>query len=328
MSSWSSHRTPASEVARGSSGGPAATAGGHTPVLAEAVLAWLLPARRIVDGTVGAGGHSEALLAGGAERVLGLDVDAEALQLAAERLAPWGERAALRQGSYCGMRRAAQALGWNEVDGVLLDLGVSSMQLERAERGFALRRDGPLDMRFDPGSGIADAASIVNGGSEEALAGLFRRYGEERHSRRLARMIVRERPFAGTQELAQAIERARPRARRERIHPATRVFQALRIAVNEELETLQRALPEALATLRPGGRLAVISFHSLEDRIVKRWMQAEERDCVCPPRVPVCGCEQRARLRRLTRRPLVADENEREGNPRSRSAKLRVAEKL
>ena len=328
MSSWSSHRTPASEVARGSSGGPAATAGGHTPVLAEAVLAWLLPARRIVDGTVGAGGHSEALLAGGAERVLGLDVDAEALQLAAERLAPWGERAALRQGSYCGMRRAAQALGWNEVDGVLLDLGVSSMQLERAERGFALRRDGPLDMRFDPGSGIADAASIVNGGSEEALAGLFRRYGEERHSRRLARMIVRERPFGGTQELAQAIERARPRARRERIHPATRVFQALRIAVNEELETLQRALPEALATLRPGGRLAVISFHSLEDRIVKRWMQAEERDCVCPPRVPVCGCEQRARLRRLTRRPLVADDAEREGNPRSRSAKLRVAEKL
>ena len=328
MSSWSSHRTPASEVARGSSGGPAATAGGHTPVLAEAVLAWLLPARRIVDGTVGAGGHSEALLAGGAERVLGLDVDAEALQLAAERLAPWGERAALRQGSYCGC--AGQRRHWAGTRWMACcwTWGFRPCSWSGRNGAFALRRDGPLDMRFDPGSGIADAASIVNGGSEEALAGLFRRYGEERHSRRLARMIVRERPFGGTQELAQAIERARPRARRERIHPATRVFQALRIAVNEELETLQRALPEALATLRPGGRLAVISFHSLEDRIVKRWMQAEERDCVCPPRVPVCGCEQRARLRRLTRRPLVADDAEREGNPRSRSAKLRVAEKL
>ena len=300
----------------------------HTPVLLDAVLAWLLPAQRILDGTVGAGGHSQALLTGGAGQLLGLDIDPDALQLAAAQLAPWGERAVLQQGSYCEMRQAAHNLGWQSVDGILLDLGVSSMQLDRAERGFALRRDGPLDMRFDPRAGMADAASLVNESSEEELADLFCRYGEERYSRRLARMIVRQRPFAGTLELARAIEGATPPARRERIHPATRVFQALRIAVNDELETLQRALPEALALLRPGGRLVVISFHSLEDRIVKRWLQQEERDCVCPPQVPVCACTQRASLRRLVRRPLVADAAERDRNPRSRSAKLRVAEKL
>ena len=300
----------------------------HTPVLLEEVLTWLLPARRLIDGTVGMGGHSQALLAGGAEQVLGLDVDPDALQLARAQLAPWGERAVLQQGSYCEMRHAARALGWCSVDGILLDLGVSSLQLDHAERGFALRRDGPLDMRFDPRAGMPDAASLVNGADEEKLTRLFRRYGEERHSRRLAHMIVRERPFTGTLDLARAIERATPHSRRERIHPATRVFQALRIEVNDELETLQRALPEALALLRPGGRLVVISFHSLEDRIVKRWLQQEERDCVCPPQLPVCACTQRASLRRMQRRPVIADAAERERNPRSRSAKLRVAEKL
>ncbi|MCY3719205.1 MAG: 16S rRNA (cytosine(1402)-N(4))-methyltransferase RsmH [Anaerolineaceae bacterium] len=300
----------------------------HTPVLVDAVLLWLLPAGRLIDGTVGAGGHSEALLAGGAGALLGLDLDREALALARERLSPWQGRVTLRHGSYEDMRLAANSLGWREVDGILLDLGVSSLQLDRAERGFALRHEGPLDMRFDPASGIADAESLVNDSSEEALTELFRRFGEERHSRRLARMIVRERPFSGSGELARAIARATPRPWPRRIHPATRVFQALRIAVNDELETLRRALPEALSLLRPGGRLVVISFHSLEDRIVKHWMQQEERDCVCPPQLPVCACDQRARLRRLRRRPLVADAAERGGNPRSRSAKLRVAEKL
>lgn len=300
----------------------------HTPVLAEAVLEWLLPAGRLIDGTVGAGGHSQALLAGGAGALLGLDLDREALEVARARLAPWRERATLRQCSYEDMRLEARSLGWREVDGILLDLGVSSLQLDRAERGFALRHEGPLDMRFDPGSGIPDAASLVNESSEETLTALFRRYGEEPHSRRLARMIVRERPFSGSGELARAIARATPRPWRGRIHPATRVFQALRIAVNDELETLRRALPQALSLLRPGGRLVVISFHSLEDRIVKRWLQQEERDCICPPQLPVCACDQRARLRRVRRRPLVADAAERERNPRSRSAKLRVAEKL
>ena len=300
----------------------------HTPVLVDAVLEWLLPAERIVDGTVGAGGHSQALLAGGAGSVLGLDLDADALALARERLAPWGKRVTLQQCSYEHLRAAASSPGWRQVDGILLDLGVSSMQLERAERGFSLRRDGPLDMRFDPGSGMPGAARLVNEGSEGELADLFRRFGEERHSRRLARMIVRERPFGGTLELARAIERSAPRPWRGRVHPATRVFQALRIAVNDELETLRRALPEALSLLRPGGRLVVISFHSLEDRIVKRWLQEEERDCECPPRLPVCACERRARLRRPLRRPVVADEAGRARNPRSRSAKLRVAEKL
>lgn len=300
----------------------------HTPVLLQAALEWLLPAERIVDGTVGAGGHSQALLAGGAGAVLGLDLDRDALELARERLARWRGRATLRHGSYDDMRAAAWSLGWQCVDGVLLDLGVSSMQLERAERGFSLRRDGPLDMRLDQRGGMPDAAGLVNGCSEGELADLFRRYGEERHSRRLARMIVRERPFGGTLELARAIERAAPQPWPGRIHPATRVFQALRIAVNDELETLRRALPEALSLLRPGGRLVVISFHSLEDRIVKRWLQEEERDCECPPRLPVCACERRARLRRPLRRPVMADAAERARNPRSRSAKLRVAERL
>lgn len=300
----------------------------HTPVLLDAVLAWLLPAERIIDGTVGTGGHSQALLAGGAAALLGLDLDREALAQARRRLCPWKDRVDLRHCSYEDMRAAAAGMGWHSVDGILLDLGVSSLQLERGERGFSLQRDGPLDMRFDPAAGMPDAASLVNQGSEDALAMLFRRHGEERHSRRLARMILRERPFDGTLALAQAIEREIPWQRRHRLHPATRVFQALRIAVNDELETLKRALPGALALLRPGGRLAVISFHSLEDRIVKRWLQQEERDCVCPPQLPVCACMQRAGLRRLFRKPLVAGVAERERNPRSRSAKLRVVEKL
>ena len=300
----------------------------HTPVLLDAVLAWLLPAERIIDGTVGTGGHSQALLAGGAAALLGLDLDREALEQARRRLAPWNDRVALQHCSYEDMRAAAAGIGWHSVDGILLDLGVSSLQLDRGERGFSLRRDGPLDMRFDPAAGMPDAASLVNQGSEDSLATLFRRHGEERHSRRLARMILRERPFDSTLALAQAIEREIPWQRRRRLHPATRVFQALRIAVNDELETLKRALPGALALLRPGGRLAIISFHSLEDRIVKRWLQQEERDCVCPPQLPVCACTQRASLRRLFRRPLVAGAVERERNPRSRSAKLRVVEKL
>ena len=300
----------------------------HTPVLLEAVLAWLLPAQRIIDGTVGDGGHSQALLAGGAGAVLGLDLDREALERARLRLAGRGERVTLRHCSYEDMRVAALARGWHAVDGILLDLGVSSLQLDRGKRGFSLRRDGPLDMRFDPAAGMPDAASLVNRASEDELTTLFRDYGEERHCRRLARMIVRERPFAGTAMLAQAIEREVPWRRRDSVHPATRVFQALRIAVNDELETLQRALPGVLELLRPGGRLAIISFHSLEDRIVKRWLQQEELDCICPPQLPLCACTKRATLRRLVRRPLVADAVERERNPRSRSAKMRVAEKL
>ena len=207
----------------------------HTPVLVDTVCAALLPAQRIIDGTVGAGGHSAALLAGGAGELLGLDVDAEALAVARERLAPWEGRVRLQQGSYGDICAAARSPGWEQVDGILLDLGLSSLQLDRAERGFALRLDGPLDMRFDRGASILDAAGLINGSSEDDLAMMLRRYGEERHSRRLARMMVRGRPFGGTLELARAIEAEVPRGRRRRIHPATRVFQALRIAVNDEL---------------------------------------------------------------------------------------------
>ena len=298
----------------------------HVPVLLEPILEHLLPAERVIDGTVGAGGHSRALLEHGAGAVLGLDVDPDALAIARETLAPFGERAHLMHASYADMRAAAAAIGWDAVDAILLDLGVSSMQLDRPERGFAFRAEGPLDMRFDPGGQRPTAAELVNTLDEDELAELFFRYGEEPQGRRLARAIVR--PFHTTSALASAIERVMPRRHGDKIHPATRVFQALRIAVNDELGVIERALPEAISLLRPGGRLAVISFHSLEDRIVKNTFRLEATDCICPPQVPVCVCGHEARVRLLTRKPIVADSEEIARNPRSRSAKLRIVEKL
>ena len=303
----------------------------HTPVLLRQVVDLLCPPgreiRRFVDGTVGAGGHSYAMLAAGAESVLALDVDQAAIAAARETLAAFGERAHLRHASYTAMRAEALALGWDAVDAILLDLGLSSLQMDDAARGFAFRFDAPLDMRFDQTADQPTAADLVNALDEAALADLLWRYGDERDSRRIARAIVNARPLRSTRQLAELVAAAKRHRRKAAIHPATRVFQALRIAVNSELESVERALPIALNLLRPGGRLAVISFHSLEDRIVKRGFREMAREHAAPPGMASLG-EKRAEARLLTRKPIVADAEERGRNPRSRSAKLRAIEKL
>lgn len=308
----------------------------HQPVLMNAVLDYLRvgepDVQRVIDGTLGAGGHTAAMLARGVGQVLGLDVDPVALQIARANLQQYGERALVQHGSYADMASHAEVLGWGQIDGVLLDLGVSSMQMDTPERGFAFSQDGPLDMRFDPEAGGPSAADLINTGDEKWLADVFYRYGEERHSRRIARAIVAARPVQTTGDLAVIVADAIPKARgksRQKgkpIHPATRVFQALRIAVNDELGVVERALPTAIDLLRPGGRLAVISFHSLEDRIVKRTFKDAGTEVKSPPGMMLD--EQDAIVKLITRKPVTPDEAEAVANPRSRSAKLRVVEKL
>ncbi len=300
----------------------------HISVLLAPILDYLLPAARIIDGTLGAGGHSAALLEAGVAEVLGLDLDPMALAMARENLVPYGERAHIVHASYATMTEQAHQIGWQQVDGILLDLGVSSMQLDVAERGFAFMRDGPLDMRFDPAGGRPSAADIVNLWDEAELADLFYKYGEDPNGRRLARAVSGGRPYHTTRELAGVIERAIPRHKGDKIHPATRAFQALRIAVNDELGIIERVLPQAIDLLQPGGRLAVISFHSLEDRLVKQAFKLASTDCICQPKMPMCICGHQASVKLLARKPIIADENEMAQNPRSRSAKLRVVEKL
>lgn len=300
----------------------------HIPVLLDAVLAFLLPARRLIDGTLGVGGHSRALLEGGAGEILGLDVDPIALEIARTTLSEYSDRVHLAHVSYRHMVEEAAQLGWNQVDGILLDLGVSSVQLDTAERGFAFMKDGPLDMRFDQTGTHPPASELVNYWEEAKLATLLRQYGEEPHSRKLAHAIVAGRPLDTTRQLASVIESVIPRHTRDRIHPATRVFQALRIAVNNELHVLEETLPRAINLLCPGGKLAVISFQSLEDRVVKQTFKLASSDCICPPRTPICVCGHKATVRLVTKKPVVADELEIRRNPRSRSAKLRVVERL
>lgn len=283
----------------------------HTPVLFDAVMRVLnpQPGQRFIDGTVGAGGHAHGLLTLSAPtgHLLGLDRDPHALTLTAARLREFGDRARLMHCSYLDMAEAAS--GFAPVDGILLDLGLSSMQVDDPARGFAFRHDGPLDMRFDPAAPLT-AADIVNTWREDELADVLFEYGEERQSRRVARAIVNARPLRTTMHLADVVARALGGQRRGHIHPATRTFQALRIAVNEELAAVQEVLPLAWNLLRSGGVLAVISFHSLEDRLVKHFM----RD------LPHAD--------RLTRKPIEADEAEATANPRARSAKLRAVRKL
>jgi len=257
--------------------------------------------------------------------LLGLDLDPNALAVAGQRLAPFGERATLRRGSFAQL--AALAADFAPADGILFDLGLSSLQLADPSRGFSFSHPGPLDMRFDPDAGGPTAADLVNGLSVEELTQILYRYGEERQAKRIAEAIAAARPLETTEQLAEVVAAAVGR-RRGRIHPATRTFQALRIAVNDELSVLQVALPQAVDLLKPGGRLVVISFHSLEDRIVKRFLRQESKDCICPPEVPVCICEHRARLRVLTRKPLRPGPEEVARNPRARSARLRAAERL
>lgn len=305
----------------------------HLPVLYEAVLAGLQPAPggRFIDGTLGYGGHTAGLLEATAPdgRVLAFDRDAEALRAARERLGPAAERVTPVQASYGQMGQLAPQHGFTAVDGVLLDLGLSSLQLDDPARGFAFRLDGPLDMRFDRSRGPT-AADLVNTADAVQLADWFWRYGEAPRSRQLAEAIVRQRPITTTRQLAELIEAQTPRARRfdRRVHPATQVFQALRIAVNDELAELQQGLQAAVVLLRPGGRLVVISFHSLEDRIVKLFMRERSQSCVCPPRQPICTCGHTAVLRLPQRRAVQPTEAEIAVNPRSRSARLRIAERI
>ena len=300
----------------------------HKPVLYKEIIHALQPknAGRYIDGTVGAGGHARGILEACAPdgRLLGLDLDPKALAAARETLAPYGKRAVLTQASYVSVLQVMEELQWDAADGIVLDLGVSSMQLDDPERGFSFQQEAPLDMRFNPEYGRS-AADLVNEAQEEELAEILFRYGEEPQARRIARNIVRARPITTTAQLAQVVKRAYPG--HSRMHPATRTFQALRIAVNEELKAVEQGLPEAMQALRPGGRLAVISFHSLEDRIVKEFFRREGKDQINPPYERLYEVERKATLKEITRKPVTPSAEEIEGNPRARSAKLRVAEK-
>ena len=279
-----------------------------------------------MDATLGAGGHAEALLDAGPEiRLLGLDRDPDALALARERLARFGGRAELVRGNFADL---GEVLGGRPApDAILADLGISSMQIDRAERGFSFRRDGPLDMRM--GREGRSAADVVASASVDELTRIFREYGEEWMAAKIARGIVAERasaPITSTRQLARIV--ANTRGNHEKIDPATRVFQALRIEVNQELVALSRFLAAAVEKLNAQGRLAILSYHSLEDRMVKETFKRDSGVCSCPPRLPTCVCGARRVLKVLTRRPVAPTEAERRANPRSRSAKMRVAEKL
>jgi 16S rRNA (cytosine1402-N4)-methyltransferase len=232
----------------------------------------------------------------------------------------------LKQASYTMMHNYIANLGWQGVDGIVLDLGVSSMQFDTPDRGFSFRHDAPLDMRFNPQASTT-AADLVNNLPETDLADLIFRYGEERNARQIARAIVTARPVSTTGQLAAVIAKSVKR-RKQGFHPATQTFQALRIAVNNELEAVEKVLPQAVAALHAGGRLAVIAFHSLEDRLVKRFFRQESQDCICPPRQPVCTCGHKAILKEITRKPIQPSETESRENPRARSSRLRIAEKI
>lgn len=329
---------PDVEIPDASGGAP------HRPVLYQEIIRALqpVPAGKYVDGTLGAGGHAWGILEASAPdgSLLGLDVDPQALEIARQRLAQFGERAVLVQDSYVHLADRLGALGWHAVQGIVLDLGLSSMQLDTPERGFSFQADAPLDMRFDP-KGPQTAADLVNQLPEADLARLLFEYGEEPRARQIARALVQNRPVETTGQLAKIVLQVtgggRGGGRRgkkgghdghSQVHPATRTFQALRIAVNRELDSVAAVLPQAVMALAQGGRLAIISFHSLEDRIVKQYFRRESQDCICPPRQPVCTCGHKAIIREITRRPVFPGPEEVDRNPRSRSARLRVAERL
>ncbi|MCK5793299.1 MAG: 16S rRNA (cytosine(1402)-N(4))-methyltransferase RsmH, partial [Anaerolineales bacterium] len=262
----------------------------HIPVLFQEVLDVLnpVPGGLYVDGTIGAGGHSRGILERSSPdgQLIGIDRDPAALALAESNLAEFSDRVTLIHGSYVELVSHLNNRNWHAVDGILIDLGLSTMQLDTPERGFSFRFDAPLDMRFDPDQSFS-AADLVNEYTREELAEIIFTYGEEKFSRRIADAIIANRPLATTKELAELIKGVVPYTR-SKIHPATRTFQALRIVVNNELNALEAFLPAALEVLKPGGRLAVISFHSLEDRIVKRYFRKESKDCICPPEIPIC----------------------------------------
>ena len=281
-----------------------------------------------MDGTLGAGGHARGIVEASAPdgQLLGLDVDPQALAIARETLAPYEQRVHLAQASYTSLSAQLKQLGWKTVDGIVLDLGASSMQFDTPERGFSFMQDAPLDMRFGPHA-PQTAADLVNKLTERELADLIYQYGEDRDSRKIARAIVNKRPLHTTRELVAAIESVSPR-RGDRVHPATRTFQALRIAVNEELASIESVLPQAVSALGVGGRLAVISFHSLEDRLVKDFFREQSKELKNPPYEQLYEVERDAVVKEVNRKPITPSEEEIKENPRARSAKLRIVEKL
>lgn len=302
----------------------------HIPVLLKEVLTGLNPhpGQRFIDGTVGAGGHTQAILEASAPdgQILALDTDPAALVLAHQRVAAHGKRVHFVKANFSEMVAIASSHKFAPVHGVLLDLGLSSAQLEAPGRGFSFQTEDPLDMRYDPSSSTT-ATHLVNNLSQYELADLLYRFGEERRSRAIARAVVVARPIHTTTQLADVVARAVGGRRGTKIHPATRTFQALRIAVNDELNMLSRALPAAVSLLAVGGRLVVISFHSLDDRIVKDFVRRESRDCICGPEQPVCTCNHQSTLEIITRKPIIASSREIAANPRARSAKMRIAER-
>lgn len=315
----------------------------HISVLCDKVIDFLSPKSDgvYIDGTVGLGGHSAAILEMSAPngRVVGIDLDAEALTLAKGRLHVFGERYSLINGNFAEMDVLLETThSVHAVDGILLDLGVSSLQLDASYRGFSFNHTGPLDMRMNSQQALNSAQEaetltameVVNDSPMDVLVDIFKRYGEERFAKRIAHRIIqtrREIPIATTTQLAEIVKRVVPKGR-SKIHPATRVFQALRIHINTELENLSKGLDVAIQLLKPGGCLCVITFHSLEDRIVKNRFQTCARACICPPKTPICICEHTASVEILTKRPILPDVAEVQHNPRARSAKLRVARKL
>ena len=306
----------------------------HRPVLLREALAALAvrPGGFWVDGTVGAGGHAEAILRATSPdgRLLACDRDAESLRTARARLAPFEERVVLRHADYRRLPELLDEVGVPAVAGILLDLGISSLQLDDAERGFSFRKDGPLDMRIDR-TQPATAADLVNSLAEERLAAILKEYGEEKAAGRIARAVARERakaPITSTRRLAEIVAATVPVRGPSRIHPATRTFQALRIATNREIEGLGSLIETAAGRLQPGGRIAVIAFHSLEDRIVKKSLRGLTRRCVCPRDLPICACGRPGLVRMITGKAVRPSAEEARVNPRSRSARLRAAERL
>jgi 16S rRNA (cytosine1402-N4)-methyltransferase len=305
----------------------------HEPVLADEVIELLLPALEhggvVVDATVGRGGHAGRILEEAHQATLvGIDRDPDALVAARSHLTAHSGRVRLARGNFAQLEAVLERFGIASVRGVLLDLGVSSPQLDEAARGLSFRNAGPLDMRMDPGQPLS-AGAVVNGYSERDLARVIRLYGEERFAARIARAIVKHRPIDDTTALADVVKEAIPApARRRGGHPARRTFQAIRIEVNDEIRSLEKVLPAAVNVSEPGGRIVVLSYHSLEDRTVKRFFAAEARGCVCPPDFPVCRCGAQARVRLLTRRPITPSPEETARNPRASAAKLRAAERV
>jgi len=301
----------------------------HVPVMPDEILGVIAPldGSLVVDATLGLGGHSERILSSSNARIIGIDQDEEALTLAGKKLERFGERFTSIHANFSEIIEVVK----EPPDRIIADLGVSSLQLDSESRGFSFRFDAPLDMRMDASSGGPTAADLLATLEQDEIANLIYRYGEERHSRRIAKWIVERRdagtPIRTTSELAELVSRAVPRSK-EKIHPATRTFQALRIAVNGELDILKGFIADAIDTLKTDGVLAIITFHSLEDRIVKHAFRRLAGQCVCPPRIPVCACGAAKKVEIITRRPIVPSELEQTENPRSRSAKLRACRKL